>query len=294
LADVAESAIVFGRVLPEQKREIIQALQSRGHVVAMTGDGVNDVLALKAADIGVAMGSGSPAARAVARLTLLDDSFASVPFAIREGRRVIANLERVAAFFLTKTVYAVVLSLAVAIRLAPFPLLPRQLSLIGLVAIGLPAFALSFAQSAERARPRFVARTLRFAIPAGLVAGASAYGAFELVSADGAVLNDARTVATVVLLALGLWIVGRVARPLQPWKLLLVAAMTAGAVLAFLLPLGRLLYGLNIVQPRLWILGVVIAAAAIAALEVVLRLVDYVGRRRTRASPTPGPALVAE
>ena len=157
LGRVAEATAIFGRLSPQQKRDIVRALQARGHVVAMAGDGVNDVLALKAADVSVAMGSGSAAARAVARLTLVHDSFASVPFAIGEGRRVIANLERVAAFFLTKSVYAMVLAAAVALRAMPFPLLPRQLSLIGLLAIGVPAFALSFAPSAERARSGFVA-----------------------------------------------------------------------------------------------------------------------------------------
>jgi cation-transporting P-type ATPase E len=116
LGTVAEASAIFGRVTPQQKRDLVRALQTRGHVVAMTGDGVNDILALKVADVSVAMGSGSGAARAVARLTLVHDSFASVPFAIREGRRVIANLERVATFFLTKTVYAMLLAAAVALR----------------------------------------------------------------------------------------------------------------------------------------------------------------------------------
>jgi len=231
LSIVAEGSSVFGRVSPQQKRDLVRALQARGHVVAMTGDGVNDVLALKAADVGVAMGSGSSAARAVAQLTLINDSFASVPFAIREGRRVIANLERVAAFFLTKTVYAMILASAVALRTTPFPLLPRQLSLIGLLAIGVPAFALSFAPSSERARPGFVSRTLAFAVPAGVVAGLASYGAFEIALASGTSLDDSRTVATVVLLGVGLWIVGRVAQPLRLWKFGLIAAMVCGAAL---------------------------------------------------------------
>jgi cation-transporting P-type ATPase E len=269
---VAESASVFGRTSPQQKRDLVRALQARGHVVAMTGDGVNDVLALKAADIGVAMGSGSSAARAVARLTLTNDSFASVPFAIREGRRVIANLERVAAFFLTKTVYAMVLAGAVALRTTPFPLLPRQLSLIGLLAIGVPAFMLSFAPNAERARPGFVSRTLTFALPAGFVAGGASYASFEAAIAAGSSLEHSRTVATVVLLGLGLWIVGRVARPLRLWKLSLITGMICCAALAFALPIGRLVYGLQLLDAREWLECAVVTGLAIAVMEVALRV----------------------
>jgi cation-transporting ATPase E len=272
LGRVAEARAIFGRLSPQQKRDLVRALQARGHVVAMAGDGVNDVLALKAADVSVAMGSGSAAARAVARLTLVHDSFASVPFAIGEGRRVIANLERVTAFFLTKSVYAMVLAAAVALRAMPFPLLPRQLSLIGLLAIGVPAFALSFAPSAERARSGFVSRTLTFAIPAGVVAGVASYAAFELAIATGSSIDDSRTIATVVLLGIGLWIVGRVARPIGWWRLGLLAAMAAGAVLAFTLEVGRFVYGLALLDPGEWLEAAAITALAIVALEVALRI----------------------
>jgi cation-transporting P-type ATPase E len=269
---VAEGTAIFGRLSPQQKRDLVRALQARGHVVAMAGDGVNDVLALKAADVSVAMGSGSAAARAVARLTLVHDSFASVPFAIGEGRRVIANLERVATFFLTKSVYAMVLAAAVALRAMPFPLLPRQLSLIGLVAIGVPAFALSFAPSAQRARSGFVSRTLTFAIPAGVVAGVASYAAFEIAIAAGSSIDDSRTVATVVLLGIGLWIVGRVAQPIGWWRLGLLAAMAAGAVLAFTLEVGRFVYGLALLDPSQWLEAAAITALAIVVLALALRI----------------------
>ena len=269
---VAEATTIFGRLSPQQKRNIVRALQARGHVVAMTGDGVNDVLALKAADASVAMGSGSAAARAVARLTLVHDSFASVPFAIGEGRRVIANLERVAMFFLTKSVYAMVLAAAVALRATPYPFLPRQLSFIGLLAIGVPAFALSFAPSAERARPGFVSRTLTFAIPAGVIAGVASYGAFEIAIAAGSSILDSRTIATVVLLGIGLWIVGRVARPIGWWRLGLVAAMVAGAVLAFTLEVGRFVYGLALLDGGEWLEAAAITSLAIVALALALRI----------------------
>ena len=286
---IAEGTTIFGRLSPQQKRDLVRALQARGHVVAMAGDGVNDVLALKAADVSVAMGSGSAAARAVARLTLLHDSFASVPFAIGEGRRVIANLEKVATFFLTKSVYAMVLAAAVALRAMPFPLLPRQLSLIGLLAIGVPAFALSFAPSADRARSGFVSRTLTFAIPAGVVAGVASYAAFEIAMAAGNSIDDSRTVATVVLLGIGLWIVGRVAQPIGWWRLGLVAAMAGGAVLAFTLEFGRFVYGLALLDPGEWLEAASITALAIVVLALALRISARVTAglhrrsRRTRA-----------
>src|SRR6185436_728037 len=131
LADTLEEYTTFGRVRPDQKRAMVHALQSRGHTVAMTGDGVNDVLALKDADIGVAMGSGSPASRAVAQIVLLDNSFATLPHVVAEGRRVIGNIERVANLFLTKTVYSVFLAVAIGIAQIPFPFLPRHLTLVG-------------------------------------------------------------------------------------------------------------------------------------------------------------------
>ena len=115
LADTLEEYTTFGRVRPDQKRAMVRALQSRGHTVAMTGDGVNDVLALKDADIGVAMGSGSPATRAVAQIVLLDNKFATLPYVVGEGRRVIGNIERVSNLFLTKTVYSVLLAVLVGL-----------------------------------------------------------------------------------------------------------------------------------------------------------------------------------
>src|SRR6185312_15458395 len=161
---------VFGRVAPRQKQAIVAALQAGGHTVAMTGDGVNDVLALKSADLGIAMGSGTQAARGVAQLVLLDDAFSAVPKVVGEGRRVIANVERVANLFLTKTVYATVLALTVGVLELPFPFLPRHLTLVSGVTIGIPGFFLALAPNAQRARKGFMGRVLRFAIPAGVVA----------------------------------------------------------------------------------------------------------------------------
>ncbi len=233
-ADIVEQASVFGRVTPHQKRAMVGALQGRSHVVAMTGDGVNDVLALKDADIGIAIGTGSAASRAVAQLVLIDGSFATLPGVVAEGRRVIGNIERVANLFVTKTVYAIFLAVAIGLAARPFPFLPRHLTLVGMVTIGIPAFFLALAPTARRARTGFVKRVLRFAIPTGLAAGLATYGAYELAITEGVNLAEARTTATLVLAALGLFALGMVNRPLEGWKKTLLWAM-AGLLLLLLL-----------------------------------------------------------
>ena len=154
---------------------MVQALRSRGHTVAMTGDGVNDVLALKDADIGVAMGSGAPATRAVAQIVLLDNRFATLPYVVAEGRRVIGNIERVANLFLTKTVYSVLLALLVGLWRLPFPLQPIHVTMTGWFTIGIPAFLLSLAPNHERARSGFTRRVLALALPSGIVVAVATF-----------------------------------------------------------------------------------------------------------------------
>jgi len=190
LADTMSEYTTFGRVRPDQKRAMVHALQSREHTVAMTGDGVNDVLALKDADIGVAMGSGSPASRAVAQIVLLDNKFATLPFVVGEGRRVIGNIERVSNLFLTKTVYSVLLALLVGLAglvshwghteplLYPFQPIPRDHR--AWFTIGIPAFVLSLAPNNERARTGFVRRVMTAALPAGAVVGIATFTSYLL------------------------------------------------------------------------------------------------------------------
>ena len=180
LGALLEERSVIGRVSPHQKESMVKALQARGHTVAMTGDGVNDVLALKLADIGVAMGSGAPATKAVAELVLLDNRFATLPGVVAEGRRVTANIERVANLFITKTVWATLLAVAAGAALMPYPFLPRQLTIIDTLAIGVPAFFLALAPNRRRYVPGFVGRVLRFAIPAGLIVAAATFSAYAL------------------------------------------------------------------------------------------------------------------
>ena len=228
LADALESATVFGRVTPHQKQAMVKALQSRGHVVAMTGDGVNDVLALKDADCGVAMASGSEATRAVAQLVLLDSSFAALPHVVAEGRRVINNIERVASLFLVKTTYALFFAWATVLTGVTYPFLPRHLTLVGTFTIGVPAFFLALAPNPDPVRAGFLGRVLRIAIPGGLLISVSTFTAYLIArNTDGLSLAQERTTATLVLAASAVLVLARVARPLRPWKVALIVAMAA-------------------------------------------------------------------
>jgi cation-transporting P-type ATPase E len=271
LAAALESRSVFGRVTPVQKQSMVRALQARGHAVAMTGDGVNDVLALKLADIGIAMGSGAPATRAVAQLVLLDGRFATLPGVVAEGRRVTANIERVANLFVTKTVWATLLALTVGVAQWPYPFLPRHLSIIDSLSIGVPAFFLALAPNARRYVPGFVARVLRFAIPAGLLVAAATFTAFVVARAAGLPLDQQRTAAMLVTLALSLGVLTVLALPLTPGR----AALVVGAVVAFalLFPIERVrdFCALDLPTGVLgWVIGIAVAGfvALVAALVV--------------------------
>ncbi len=263
LGRLLEEHAVFGRVTPHQKRSMIAALQARGHVVAMTGDGVNDVLALKDADIGVAMGSGSAASRATAQLVLLDSSFAALPSAVAEGRRVIANVERTGNLFLTKTVYAMLLALAVGVAGVPFPFLPRHLTLISTLTIGVPGFFLALAPSDRPARSGFIRRILRFAVPAGLLAATATFGAYWLARGPfGTSLTVARSTATVVLFVSGLVILAAIASPLTALRMWLVSIMAG--LFAAVLTVGplRAFFALALPPTIVWLGTGVIGVAA--------------------------------
>ncbi|AXN46545.1 putative cation-transporting ATPase F [Mycobacterium marinum] len=253
LADVLDTYTTFGRVRPDQKRAIVHALQSHGHTVAMTGDGVNDVLALKDADIGVAMGTGSPASRAVAQIVLLDNRFATLPYVVGEGRRVIGNIERVANLFLTKTVYSALLALLVGIEclfakpLGADPLLypfqPIHVTIAAWFTIGIPSFILSLAPNDERAYPGFVRRVLTSALPSGLVVGVATFVSY-LTAYPGRhstwqEQTQASTAALITLLVTALWVLAVVARPYRWWRLGLVIACGLAYVAIFSLPLAQ-------------------------------------------------------
>jgi cation-transporting ATPase E len=252
---------VFGRVTPQQKRAMVAALRAAGHVVAMTGDGVNDALALKDADIGIAMGSGSDATRAVAQVVLLDSMFDALPSVVAEGRRVLGNIERTSGLYLTKTVYAMLLALATGVGGFVFPFLPRHLTLIGALTIGIPSFFLALAPNTQRFRPGFVGRVLRFSIPAGILAAIATLLTYSLATnAAGVTLEQARTAAVMTLTWIGLLVLSIVAAPLTPARLALVWTMGGLAVLAFVVPAAETFFALDLPPPTVWLSGIGIAA----------------------------------
>ncbi|WP_081748567.1 HAD-IC family P-type ATPase [Nocardiopsis sp. CNT312] len=274
LAEAVERHSSFGRVGPERKRDMVRGLRDRGRTVAMTGDGVNDVLALKEADIGVAMGSGSPASRSVAQLVLLEDRFAVLPRVVAEGRRVIGNIERVAGLFLTKTVYTMVLAVVVGLLAVAYPFFPRHATLINAVTFGIPSFFLALAPNTDIVRPGFVLRTLRLAVPAGTVSGVAAVTTYLLVLGGRTVPDPAdRTAVVITLCATTLWVLLLVARPYVWWKAVLVAAMAGLLVLALVTPLGQGFFDLDVSDPAKVLTGLAVAGCAIAAITVI-RVVD--------------------
>lgn len=279
LADVLESHAVFGRVTPQQKRAMVHALQSRGHVVAMTGDGVNDTLALKDADIGVAMGSGSAAARAVARFVVLDNDFAVFPSVVAEGRRVIANIERVANLFLTKTFYALLLALAVGVAGMPFPFIPRQLTVISSLTIGAPGFLLALAPNARRARPQFLARVLRFAVPAGILAAIATLVSYQVIRHRADVpLEEARTAAAITLFIVAFWVLGILARPFNLWRAGMVIAMGVAFLLVLTVPFLSSYFEMPLPSSTNLVTAVGVGASACLLMELGWQVAGWVDR----------------
>ena len=280
MAKALDEGTVFGRVTPQQKRDMVGALQSHGHTVAMTGDGVNDVLALKDADIGVSMGSGSEATRAVAQIVLLDNSFATLPSVVAEGRRVIGNITRVATLFLVKTVYSVLLAVLVVCWQVEYPFLPRHLTLLSTLTIGVPAFFLALAPNKERAKPHFVRRVMRYSVPGGVVAAIATFVTYLIARHHytGADALDAETsAATLTLFLISMWVLAIIARPYTWWRLALVAAMGLGFVLVLAVPSLQHFFALKLVGVTMPWIAVGIAVVAAAVLEVLWKVVDRRG-----------------
>ncbi len=262
LADLMENTTVFGRVNPDQKCAMVEALQQRGHTVAMTGDGVNDVLALKQADMGIAMGTGTAAAQAVSQLVLVDSRFSTLPGVMAEGRRVTANIERVANLFTTKSVWAAALAISIAVLAVSYPILPRHLSLIDALVIGIPGFFLALAPNKRRYVPGFVYRVARFVIPTGLLAAVTVLSSYLLIRAVGASVEEARTMETVIFCVIGLRVIAVIERPIRGWRLWLLLAMAALLAVAFSVPFSRDFLALDL--PGWAVIGVTCATCIFA------------------------------
>ena len=270
LGEVLENNLVFGRVTPAQKKSMVLALKSRGHVVAMTGDGVNDALAIKEADLGIAMDTASQATKAVSRLVLLDGRFDRMPGVVAEGRRVIANIERVSMLFLTKTSYAFAMSIAFGLLMWGFPFLPRQLSITDGLTIGIPAFFLALMPNASRYRAGFLKRSLTFAIPSGLIVTAALLSIHIAASQMPNITTEQmQSASTLTLAFIAIWVLVVLSRPMDKWRLLIVAAMYAGLALVWLIPISRTFFELTwLPNELLWVTGVV-SLIGMALVEVL-------------------------
>jgi cation-transporting ATPase E len=278
-----EEYTTFGRVRPDQKRAMVHALQSRGHTVAMTGDGVNDVLALKDADIGVAMGSGSSASRSVAQIVLLDNKFATLPYVVGEGRRVIGNIERVSNLFLTKTVYSVLLAILVGLAgLASkifgsdpllFPFQPIHVTIAAWFTIGIPAFILSLAPNNERAHPGFMRRVMTSALPSGLVVGTATFSsylaAYQGREASETQQTQASTAALITLLVTAVWVLAVVARPYQWWRVALVSVSGLAYVVIFSIPAAQKTFMLDPSNMVITLMALGVGLVGAATIEAI-------------------------
>ncbi|MDD6877288.1 MAG: HAD-IC family P-type ATPase [Clostridiaceae bacterium] len=226
--------VCFGRVTPQQKRELVEAMQRQGHTVAMTGDGVNDVPALRAADCGVAMASGTDAARAVAKLVLLDSDFSALPGVVAEGRRSVNNLQRSASLFIIKTIYASLLAVLFAVVPWAYPFVPIQATLVSVTTIGVPSFLLALEPNHERIRGHFLANILRDALPGALSVVASVVLWELLCRRIGLSAGQITTVCVGILGAAGLGMVRRACTPFSPFRTAVFAAMSAGFLTGYL------------------------------------------------------------
>ena len=270
LVDIVREGTVFGRVSPQQKRSMVRALQADGHTVAMTGDGVNDAMALKDADIGVAMGNAAQATKAAAQLVLLDGQFSHLPDVLAEGRRVIGNIERVANLFVVKNAYSLLLVLLTSVASLSYPFLPRHLTLISTVSIGVPAFILALGPNKAIYRPGFLKRVIRFSVPAGFITGAAVFVTYGIAQTQDVAADQARTASTIAALVVTLWVLVVLSRPIRLWKAALIAAMVALALAAITIPFVRDFFQFDVATS---ILPHALAVGAVGAgvVEVVSR-----------------------
>ena len=221
-----DEARVFGRVTPQQKRELVQALHRRGRTVAMTGDGVNDVLALREADCSVAMASGSAAARNVSEIVLADNDFAHMPEVVAEGRRSINNLQRSASLFLVKTVFTAALAL-VCIVMPPYPFIPIQMSLLSTAVIGIPSFVLALEPNHELVRGNFLANVLARSLPASVAIVCALFAELVVGRALGHSFDEISSVCTVLVACVGVALIWRISQPMTPLRAALLAVIVS-------------------------------------------------------------------
>ena len=286
LARVLENVDVLGRVLPDQKKAIVQALHTQNHVVAMTGDGVNDALAIKEADLGIAMGNAAPATKAVAQVVLVDSKFSHLPDVVARGRQVMANMERVASLFLVKTVYSALISLGVVLTQIPYPYLPRHITYIGALTIGMPAFILALAPNTRRYIPGFLKRVVTFALPGGIATALSVLLAswtlpnvmgWDVVNND-ADLSALRATSAIILFLMGVFVLARVARPLNSWRGALVTGFAAAGIIGAFIPFVANFFALILPTGTTLVATLIALGGAAMIFVICLWLAPLVGR----------------
>lgn len=236
IARAVKEYTVFGRVTPKQKQKIVKALQAQGHTVAMTGDGVNDILAMKDADCSVAMASGSEAAAQASQVVLLESDFSCMPSVVLEGRRVVNNIQRSASLFLVKNIFSFLLSILSAVFMITYPLEPSQISLISGFTIGIPAFFLAMEPNKSRIKGKFIINVFLRALPAGLTDVIAVWAIVLCGQVFGLSSGDVATAATMLLAMIGFMVLFKISEPLNKFRVLvlvgnLVALLVCGIFL---------------------------------------------------------------
>ena len=272
LKEVAERCNVFGRVTPAQKKKLVLALQEKGHKVAMTGDGVNDVLALKEADCSVAMASGSEAARNVSQLVLVNNDFACMPHVVAEGRRSINNIERSSSLYLVKTIYSIVLSVFFTFFVLNYPFMPIQLSLISALTVGFPSFVLALQPNKNIVRGNFTFNIIARALPAALCVSLNAILTAVLCNSFGISAQEVSTIAVYLTSLVGLMLIIRLSIPLNPLRAAMLIITTVGLLIAFLF--FRDFFSLTALSSGAWIMFAVFAAVSILLFNILYNIAD--------------------
>ena len=277
LKEVVDSYTVFGRVTPHQKKNIVKALQANKHTVAMTGDGVNDVLALKESDCGIAMANGSDATKAVAQLVLMNSDFSSLPKVVEEGRKQINNLERVSELFLSKTVFFVIIAFVFCIMMLPYPILPIQSSLVGGLAIGLPSVVLAMLPYDGKVRKEdFLTTILKKSLPNGIATVIFTTIAFVIAYNSNNGLDYARTVALLVYAGISFVILLKVALPINKLKAVTVVGSMAIFALAYFIALPRKVFSLKWLDIRTLAICVILIVASVPCIIILKKIIGIV------------------
>ena len=272
-----EEYTVFGRVTPSQKRMLVQALKEHKKTVAMTGDGVNDVLALKDADCSVAMASGSEAASNVAQLVLLDSDFSRMPSVVAEGRRVVNNIERTAALYIVKNIFSMLLAIFSVILMLDYPLEPSQVSLISMFTIGIPSFVLALEPNKELIRGHFLTNVLVRALPAGLTDFIVVSGLVIFCREFQVDLDCLSTSCTILVAIVGFMILHRIARPMNTGHIVMLVGVIAGWILCMLF--GGIFFGITGISKQCEMLMVIFAIITEPVLRYLSLIVEWISAR---------------